>query len=332
MSESRLTRRSLLQALGGIGIAAAMPLSRAWADAEGASLNFLAVGDWGRHGHHHQRDVAARMGESAELLGARFIISVGDNFYENGVTSVDDPGWRTSFEDIYTAPSLQVPWQVALGNHDYRGSVQAQLDYSATSSRWRLPARWYRFTEHTPDQAELEIFVLDTSPMIRSYYAHGARVVKVGDQETNVPVQLAWLDAGLRASKADWKIVVGHHPIYMGRAIRYLFPFASDKRLRMNGGLPDLITQLDPILQRHRVPLYLNGHIHDLQHVHRGATHYVCTGAGSRTAPYCDMGGSDFCSLHSGFIACAVNHARLRLAYRDYRGFELHVVDIPRRT
>src|SRR5580704_18117276 len=190
MSEFRHARRRLVQALGGIGIAAVMPLSRAWADADGPSLNFLAVGDWGRHGHDHQRDVAVHMGESAELLGARFVISVGDNFYVNGVASVDDPAWKTSFEDVYTAPSLQVPWHVALGNHDYRGSAQAQLDYSATSSRWRLPARWYSVTEYTPDRAQVEIFVVDTSPMIRSYYADGARVVKVGDQKGNVPVQL----------------------------------------------------------------------------------------------------------------------------------------------
>lgn len=331
MSGFRLiTRRRLVQSLGGVGVAAAMPLSRAWADAGGSSLNFLAVGDWGRHGDDHQRDVGVRMGESAEQLGARFVISVGDNFYENGVAGVDDPAWKSSFEDIYTASSLQVPWYVALGNHDYRGNVQAQVDYSAISSRWRLPARWYSFAEHTPDRARMEIFVVDTSPMISSYYANGARVVKVGDQRANVPVQLAWLDGQLRSSTADWKIVVGHHPIYTGRAVHYLSTIASDRLMHLNDGLPDLSAQLDPILQRHRVALYLNGHIHDLQHVHRGATHYVCTGAGSKVAHYCGLGGSDFCSAHSGFVACAVNRVRLRVAYRDYRGAELHVVDIAR--
>lgn len=313
-----------------MGLAAALPLSRAWADAGGASLNFLAVGDWGRHGHDHQSDVARRMGESAELLGARFVISVGDNFYDNGVTGVHDPAWKSSFEDVYSAQSLQVPWHVALGNHDYRGNVQAQLDYSAISGRWRLPARWYSFAEHTPDHARLEVFVLDTSPMIGSYYANGARVVKVADQKEHVPVQLAWLDAQLAASNANWKVVVGHHPIYMGRAVRYLSTLASERGKRIVADLPDLSAQLEPILTRHNVPLYINGHIHDLQHVQRGATHYVCTGAGSKVAHYCGLGGTDFCSAHPGFIACAVNRARLRVAYRDYRGVELHVVDIER--
>lgn len=330
MSEFQLARRRLIQTLGGVGIAAAMPQSCDWADAGGASMKFLAVGDWGRHGEHHQHDVAVRMGESAERLGARFVISVGDNFYENGVTGVDDPAWKTSFEDIYSAPSLQVPWYVALGNHDYRDNTQAQIDYSTRSRRWRLPARWHSFSERAPDGALVEIFVVDTTPMIRSYYADGARFVKVGDQARNVPVQLAWLDAGLGASKADWKIVVGHHPIFWGRGRRRSPTVAVDKRLLVVAGRPDLIAQLDPILQRHRVPLYINGHIHDLQHVHLGATHYVCTGAGSRMDPTCNMGGSDFCSVHPGFIACAVNRARLRVAYRDYLGIELHVVDIAR--
>lgn len=330
MATIPVTRRRLLQTLGVVGFTTGMHVTRAWADDGGTSLSFLAVGDWGRHGQEHQREVAVRMAQSAELLDSRFVISVGDNFYENGVESVDDPAWKSSFEDVYSAPALQVPWHVALGNHDYRGNVEAQLAYSHRSQRWRLPARWYSFVERTPDAARLEFFVLDTSPMIRAYYEHGARVVRVADQAHNVPVQLRWLDAALTASAADWKIVVGHHPIYMGRAVRPMSASSADRELRLQGGMPELIGALDPILQRHRVPLYLNGHIHDLQHVHRGATHYVCTGAGSRTARYCDLGGTDFCSQHAGFIACAVNSRRLRVAYRDYRGMELHVVDIPR--
>lgn len=327
MTDHRLTRRSTLQGLAGLGLA--LPLSRAWADAGGPSLNFLAVGDWGREGEFHQRDVAIRMGESAKELGARFVISVGDNFYEDGVTSADDPAWQKSFEAVYDAPSLQVLWWVALGNHDYHGNAQAQLDYSAKSKRWRLPARWYAHKETAPDGSMVEFFFTDTSPMLSQYYADGAVKVKVGDQKKNVPVQLAWLDDALGSSRADWKIVIGHHPVYSGKLVGGAEVHGADKAERVNGGQPDLIAGLDPILQRHKVPLYLNGHDHDLAHVHHGETHFVCTGAGSAMANYCDMGGSDFCSLRSGFVACAVNRNRLRVAYRDYTGAELKVVDIP---
>ena len=330
MSTFCLTRRHALQGLGGLGLSAAVPLSRAWADVGGASLNFLAVGDWGREGKFHQRDVADRMGESAHELGVPFVISVGDNFYDDGVTGIDDPAWKNSFEGVYDAPSLQVPWYVALGNHDYHGNSQAQLDYVAKSDRWKLPTRWYNFKERAPDNSSVEFFVIDTSPMMSMYYTDGAVKVKVGDQKQNVPVQLTWLNRALAASQADWKIVIGHHPIYSGKLPKGVTDDSDDKVERMTGGSPDLVARLDPILQRHRVPLYLNGHDHDLAHAQHGATHYVCTGAGSKMADHCDMGGRDFCSLQSGFIACAVNRNRLRVAYRDYKGTELHVVDIPR--
>jgi len=309
-----LSRR---QALQGFGLALAAPFAPAWAASPQAPLTFLAVGDWGRDGAFHQAEVAARMGETAAAIRAKFVISVGDNFYEDGVAGVDDPKWRTSFEDVYTAPSLQTPWQVALGNHDYHGDTQAQLDYSKTSRRWRLPARWRSFTETAPDGATAEFFVLDTSPFISDYYADGAVKVKVGGQDT--AAQLAWFEAAMARSTADWKLVVGHHPIYSGNL-----------RKGEGGGSPDLVAKLDPILQHHRVPLYLCGHDHDLQHIAHGDTHYVCTGAGSKTRDSCGMAGSDFCSVESGFTAFALTRETLHIAYRDWKGDDLHVVDIPR--
>jgi len=305
-----LSRRHALQGLAAGALLA--PITAAWAGVP--ALNFLAVGDWGRDGRDNQAEVAGEMAKVADALKARFVISVGDNFYEDGIQSVDDPQWKTSFEDVYSAPSLQVPWHVALGNHDYRGNSQAQLDYTARSKRWRLPARWYARRERAPDDATLDIFVLDTSPFIRAYYADGAKKVKVAGQDTEA--QLAWFGQALAASTADWKIVVGHHPIYSGNEY---------------GGAPDLQARLDPILQKHAVPLYLNGHDHDLQHVHHGATHYVCTGAGSQMREACsEPAGGDFCSLRPGFVAVRLTRAQIKVVYRDDAGAELHVVDIPR--
>ncbi|MBV9510260.1 MAG: metallophosphoesterase [Caulobacteraceae bacterium] len=316
MASITLSRRAALQALG---LAIASPFSRAWAQTADSSLNFLAVGDWGRDGAFHQADVAARMGETAQAIKSRFVISVGDNFYDDGVTAVNDPKWKTSFEEVYAAPSLQTPWYVALGNHDYRGDAQAQLDYAKTSARWRMPSRWYGLQQTAPDGATVDFIFLDTSPMCREYYKDGAKTVKVAGQD--VAAQMAWFEKTLAASKADWKIVVGHHPIYSG-----LDPANPAE----SGGYAELQASLDPLLQRYRAPLYLNGHDHDLQHVFKGATHYVCTGAGSKMRDKCDVVGSDFCSLQSGFTALSLNRQVLRVAYRDYTGAELRVVDIPR--
>src|SRR5438270_1552209 len=67
-----------------------------------AGINFLVIGDWGREGEADQAEVAAQMGITADAVPARFVISVGDNFYEDGVASTKDPLWQSSFEKVYT--------------------------------------------------------------------------------------------------------------------------------------------------------------------------------------------------------------------------------------
>ena len=317
MNLRSLSRRHALQLMG---VAAAAPFSKAWAASPERPLTFLAVGDWGRDGAYHQSEVAARMAETATTVSARFVISVGDNFYPAGVASASDPKWKTSFEDVYAAPSLQVPWYVALGNHDYYGDPQTQLDYAVASHRWRMPKRAYAFAETSPEGVRVEVFVLDTTPMISDYQKHPGLPPKLAGQDP--AGQVAWLDTALGASTADWKIVVGHHPIWAGDNA-----FAGREG---HAGSPELVAKLDPILARHGVRLYLNGHDHELRHTRRGAIHYVCTGAGSQMEPVCLADGADLCSLHSGFVACAATRQTLQVAYRDWQGKELKVVDIAR--
>ena len=309
MALSNPTRRHVL---GGLAVSF-MPLSAAWARAGGASMTFLVLGDWGRFGAGSQRIVADRMAETAMEIGAKFVLTVGDNFYENGVTGIDDPHWKGSFDDIYCAPSLQVPWYASLGNHDYRGNEQAQIDFGARRTRWTMPGRWYSFREQAPDGATVEFFVIDTTPMISGYYKDGKTNVSGQDVEG----QLRWLDRSLAGSTAQWKIVIGHHPV-----VRY--------GAAAQAAAPDLIDRVDPILRRYRVPLYLHGHNHNLQHVRRGGIDHVCVGAGSQNDDPCADNGGDFCALKPGFVTCALNRESARIGYRDADGTELHVTRIAR--
>ena len=50
------------------------------------------------------------MGRIGEQLGIEFVISVGDNFYDTGLTGPDDPAFAESFTDVYTSSSLQTVW------------------------------------------------------------------------------------------------------------------------------------------------------------------------------------------------------------------------------
>lgn len=51
-----------------------------------------------------------KMGMVAEKEEIDFVISTGDNFYDDGLINALDPAFHLSFTDIYTAPSLQKTW------------------------------------------------------------------------------------------------------------------------------------------------------------------------------------------------------------------------------
>lgn len=55
-----------------------------------------------------------QMGIVGEKLEVDFMISTGDNFYDNGLTGVHDPAFKHSFTDVYTAPSLQKRWYTGM--------------------------------------------------------------------------------------------------------------------------------------------------------------------------------------------------------------------------
>jgi len=285
------------------------------ADAKNGALNFLIFGDWGRNGEKDQRAVAAQMAVAAQAMDAKFIISVGDNFYENGVKSVDDRQWQSSFEKVYVAPSLQIPWHVALGNHDYHGNCDAQIDYSKTSSRWNLPARHYTRTENLDAKNTVEFFYLDTTPMIKSYYSI-LNTEKTRDNvlTQDVPKQLAWFKDALAASTAQWKIVIGHHPIYSGGG---------------HGDTVELVKNILPLLQQYKVQAYFNGHDHDLQHLQAGKLNFFCTGAGSQFRPTVNTPHTKFAKGCSGFTTVALSAEKLDVRLIDDKGQLLYTTSVP---
>jgi tartrate-resistant acid phosphatase type 5 len=50
------------------------------------------------------------MGIIADILDIDFVVSTEDNFYNEGLTGIDDPAFDESFKYVYGAHSLQKPW------------------------------------------------------------------------------------------------------------------------------------------------------------------------------------------------------------------------------
>lgn len=295
-------------------LAAAEPLQPAPAEA----LNFQVFGDWGRLGERDQVEVATQMAKAAGTVPPRFIISVGDNFYENGVQSVDDPQWQKSFEEVYRDPALQVPWYCILGNHDYHagGDCDAQIAYHQVSARWNMPARYYQQTHRIDAQTAADFFYLDTTPMIGSYYSlFGGEKTRANVRTQDVPKQLAWFKGALEASTAPWKIVIAHHPIYSGGG---------------HGDTEELIETILPLLQQHKVQAYFNGHDHDLQHLVAGDVNLFDSGAGSEHRPTAFTRHSKFAESCSGFTTVALQAKKMDVLMIDNLGRQIYATTVER--
>jgi tartrate-resistant acid phosphatase type 5 len=283
------------------------------ADAPRGGLNFLILGDWGRNGEPDQTAVATQMGIAAQAMDAKFVIAVGDNFYEDGVKSATDLQWQSSFENVYTASSLQVPWWAALGNHDYHGNCDAQIEYSKTSKRWNMPARYYVRTERIDAANVVDFFFLDTMPMA-TFDGDEAQFHNNVKWEV-LPEQMAWFESALKSSTAPWKIVIGHHPIFSGGE---------------HGDTPYIVEHILPLLEKYKVQAYFNGHDHDLQHLQAGSVNLFCSGGGSKPrAKIKDLPQTKFARGCSGFTAVSLQKDKMDVQMVDDKGNKLYTFAVP---
>jgi tartrate-resistant acid phosphatase type 5 len=247
---------------------------------------FFIIGDWGRNGEFNQKDVAAAMKRTATLFEPSFIISTGDNFYSDGVASIYDPQWNKSYENIYTGNDLQIDWWVVLGNHDYRGNPQAEIDYSKISRRWRMPARYFTNVHELKSGKKARFIYTDTSPFVKKYHKEPLKYSDLTKEDTNK--QMNWIDSVLAASNEEWKFVIGHHPV-----------FSTGK----HGNTQELIDILKPKMEKHGVQAYFCGHDHDLQHqkLQGSEIDYFVSGAGSEVREVVSNDMTKFAQNTAGF-------------------------------
>ena len=220
------------------------------ADAAIGNMTFFSIGDWG--GHDDNAPTTASevanghgMQVAAEVLGRPgFVMLVGDNFYTHGIDGdVHSTRFQDTFENVFNGDALQCPFYAVAGNHDHFGNVTAQMAYSQISTRWRFPKLWYTFSETTQarDGATFttQVVYIDTVVLAGlSYVAEDGRVVAGAPHPLHNArlraEQLAWLEATLAASTADYLWVAGHYPVYSQCAP----PRRTRARARPQRGLP----------------------------------------------------------------------------------------------
>ena len=287
------------------------------------ALHFIALGDWGRNGEYEQQEVANQMGIWGTAHPLNFVVSVGDNFYPSGVVSENDPLFHYSFENIYTAHSLQCDWYPVLGNHDYHTNVDAQVKYSQVSRRWDMPGKYYSkelvlkkekaegkedVKENETPKGKVQLIFIDTDPFLHA------------DKADYVAQQMKWLKDTLQKASADvkWKIVIGHHPFYtVGPRIK-------------NFDTLTMRTALKQLLDDQKVDVYLSGHEHSLQHLKPdGFTHQFISGAGSElTTVTPGISYSKFEAAEHGFMYLAMDATRLNVKAVNMKGVVLYETEL----
>jgi 3',5'-cyclic AMP phosphodiesterase CpdA len=201
--------------------------------------------------------------------GCDFGLLLGDNFYDTGVSAVDDQQFIDKFELPYA--DLQMPFYVVMGNHDY-GEIsnewekgQFQIDYTQNSDRWRAPAFWYDFRPEAWPATHFIAF--DTARLM-------------WDKDTDA--QKAFLESVISQSDGLWKVVFAHHPYISngdhGNAGNYeglsFVPL-------VNGSV---VKEVFDEKLCDKVDVYFSGHDHNRQsHPARCGVALIVSGAGAKT-------------------------------------------------
>jgi len=283
------------------------------------SLGFCVIGDWGRYGSVHQKAVAEQLGSAMVGIDGSFILSTGDNFYPNGVASEFDPIFKYSFEDVYTSFPTHNDWYVSLGNHDYRTNPDAEVAYTKISARWKMPSRYFNFKKRIDkDTAQyVEFFVIDTTPFQKDYYTNEGYAAHVKGVDTLA--QKKWLESKLKNSKATWKIVVGHHPLYS----------AGGRK----GKTQDMEKAFKNIFEKYKIDAYLCGHEHHLEYDAPSDVHFVqfISGSGSEATAVTDAPFAKFVKQDYGILAVNVTAKEMLFQFVNAEGKVLYTTSLQKK-
>ncbi len=259
---------------------------------EDKAVRVLMLGDFGFGAAENrqlagegQTQVAAAMLRFHRLIPHDFGLTLGDNFYPDGMPGLTDPRWRTLWHGLYDA--LGIKFYATLGNHDWHAadSAATQILYSRQNESWRLPAPYYSFSA-----GPAQFFALDTTAFSEA--------------------QARWLKEGLLRSRARWKIAYGHHPIYShGR----------------HGGTQRLIQRLLPILKAGADAYFAGHEHDMQHLKPEAGLHFFINGVGGAPIRTTQYGVRSLFALRAyGFVSLAVDVERLDVKFIGTEGQTLY--------
>jgi 3',5'-cyclic AMP phosphodiesterase CpdA len=165
---------------------------------------------------------------------ARFMIHAGD-LVNRGTRDVEWADWFKAGGFLHA----MVPAIPVAGNHEY------DLANPQDTARRRMLSHLWRPQFRLPIEPELPGALHETAYAVR--YSADLDVFVLDSNQPDMTPQAQWLDAELKASRARWKVVTMHHPVFSSGGER------DNKSLR---------EALLPVLTANAVDLVLQGHDH----------------------------------------------------------------------
>jgi len=204
-------------------------------------------------GHYNKEFKTLMNLVKSKLKNKDIIVLLGDNFYSQGVTCINDPQWNL-FKQFF---NINNKIYSILGNHDYQLNPYAQIEFKYRNYSME---NWYY--KKTIDN--IDFFFIDTTQLISLGFVEGPTpyghvtenflsTIHHKDIRTLIKSQLSWLIKSLKES-TNIKIVIGHYPI-----VTYGHHYGKDTN--------NLRSILFPIFKRFNVRAYINGHDHNVQHI-----------------------------------------------------------------
>ena len=254
-----------------------------------SDISFISIGDWGIiNNDQYKTSLSAR--EYAKSKNSSFIITLGDNFYETGVTNISDNLWNTVYKNnpIY---SLNIPWYVTLGNHDYYGNYSAQIDFTNYDNKWKIPKNYYTIILK---KQKVKLIIIDTQILDPVCTCVNQNITNEEIKRTHYK----WLVTELNTSFT--KIIIAHAGIY---TVSGLHPECKQLKLL-----------LYPLLKKYNVYIYIHGHDHVLQHNLYDGIHYIgCGSTGKLEHKIIPESFTQFYKIQHGYCFVQINKQSIKI-------------------
>lgn len=265
-----------------------------------ADTNFVLIADTGQD-NEGQLSVSQSLQEVCQIEKCGFGVLAGDNVYPDGVTSATDPILTKVFDKYYN--KLNIPFVVALGNHDYGGRLPTwengdfQLLHAKKNKLFHLPNFYYTYS------TENVVFaVIDTTKLVWRI-----------DEEKQAQVVAAGLKEATTSGK--WFMVVGHHP--------YLSNGDHGNAGNFDGfSFPSQVSgsHFKKFMDKHvcgKAQFYLSGHDHNLQMIDgkiaQCNTQLIVSGSGASNDKLSNRNKVLFQSENLGFFHLSVSASEVKV-------------------